>query len=265
MISMINTIRASTYGFPKTFKQKEDSNFFHIPHSLTTHFKDWQTSTLPIFTTFRKTRDCFKFIILFTILWISYGLTTWLSYLWVRKCLRVYIDIIATSRSCLWRYFVTYMTMIHSFSFSIRLLRVGPYCNYNRLYYYSSERVTRAGWELLTIYLRWNPLTRSLTILLMRFSTWWTVCSTTRVVSCDAFIFGRVIAHVQQLLPNAYQRSAYMLPIQHKASPIHMTALRSSICTQCYWYATYALCAPPWKCYTRRYWRELVRASLLWR
>ena len=191
---------------------------------------------------------------------------TWLSYLWVRKCLRVHINIIATSRSCLWRYFFTYMTMmIHSFSFSIRLLRVGPYCNYNGLYYYSSERVTRAGWELLTIYLRWNPLTRSLAILLMRFSTWWTVCSTTRVVSCDAFIFGRVIAYVQQLLPNAYQRQAYMLPIQHKASPIHMTALRSSICTQCYWYATYALCAPPWKCYTRRYWRELVRASLLWR
>ena len=153
-------------------------------------------------------------------------MTTWLSYLWVRKYLRVYIDIIASSRRtckpCWWRYFVTYMTMmIHSFSISIRLLRVGPYCNYNGLYYYSSERVTRAGWELLTIYLRWNPLTRSLAILLMRFSTWWTVCSTTRVVSCDAFIFGRVIAHVQQLLPNAYQRPAYMLPIQHKASPIY--------------------------------------------
>ena len=56
------------------------------------------------------------------------------------------------------------------FSFGITLLRVGPYCNYNGLYYYSSERVTRAGWELLTIYLRWNPLTRSLAILLMRFS-----------------------------------------------------------------------------------------------
>ena len=116
-------------------------------------------------------------------------MTTWLSYLWVRKCLRVYIAINATSRSCLWRYFVMFMTMIHSFSFSIRLLRVGPYCNYNGLYYYSSERVTRAGWELLTIYLRWNPLTRSLAILLMRFSTWWTVCSTTRVVSCVMHLY----------------------------------------------------------------------------
>ena len=113
----------------------------------------------------------------------------------------------------------------------------------NQKKYYSSERVTRASWELLTIYLRWNPLTRSLAILLMRFSTWWTVCSTTRVVSCDAFIFGRVIAHVQQLLPNAYQRPAYMLPIQHKASPIHMTALRCSICTQCVIDMQLMLCA----------------------
>ena len=117
-----------------------------------------------------KTRDCCKFILFFTILWISMGLTTCLSSLWVRKHLRVYTSRMAR-KPCWRRYLVTYMMML-LFEYIFRAVRSCAYCNNNGLYYYSFERVTRAGRELLTIYLRWNPLTRSLAILFMRFSTW---------------------------------------------------------------------------------------------